>query len=47
MAQRILGHSDPRLTAAAYIAFDVEDLWDAVERMGVIGGGAVREKDAQ
>jgi len=42
--QRILGHSDPRLTAAAYVAFDVEDLRDAVEGMPVIGEGAVREK---
>jgi hypothetical protein len=39
-AQRILGHSDPRLTAAAYVAFDVEDLRDAVEGMPVIGEGA-------
>ncbi len=33
--------------AAAYVAFDVEDLRDAVEEMPVIGGGAVREKGAQ
>ena len=30
-AQRILGHSDPKLTAVHYVGLDVEDLRDAVE----------------
>jgi integrase len=32
IAQRWLGHSDPKLTAAHYVSVDVEDLRAAVER---------------
>ncbi len=32
-AQKLLGHSDPKLTAAIYTHLGVEDLRAAVERM--------------
>jgi len=35
-AQRILGHSDPKLTARHYVGLDVEDLREAVEAVPVL-----------
>jgi integrase len=32
-AQRLLGHSDPKLTAAVYSHLDVDDLRRAIERV--------------
>jgi len=34
-AQRLLGHSDPKLTAKHYISLKTEDLRDAVERLAI------------
>ena len=31
VAQRLLGHSDPKLTARAYVHLDVEDIRTAIE----------------
>lgn len=36
-AQKLLGHSDPKLTAAIYTHLDAEDLREAVERLPVVG----------
>ena len=33
VAQRLLGHSDPKLTAQVYTQLDTEDLRGAVERL--------------
>jgi integrase len=48
-AQRILGHSDPRLTSQAYVALDVDDLRDAIDALPVVCGAAqpARTKEAQ
>ena len=35
--QRLMGHSDPKLTAQVYTHLDVEDLRDAVESIGDVG----------
>ncbi len=36
-AQRILGHSDPKLTAQAYTSLDAEDLREAVNALPALG----------
>ena len=36
-AQRLLGHSDPKLTAQAYTDLDAEDLRGAVEGLPALG----------
>ena len=37
-AQRLLGHSDPKLTAQVYTHLDVEDLREAVEALARVPG---------
>jgi integrase len=37
-AQRLLGHSDPKLTMAAYTRLDAEDLRGAIESVPSLGG---------
>jgi integrase len=44
IAQRWLGHSDPKLTSVHYVNVDVEDLRQAVERAPAAPG---RKKEAQ
>ena len=40
-AQRLLGHSDPKLTTAIYTHLDAEDLRGAIATLGVeVGAGA-------
>jgi integrase len=39
-AARILGHSDPKLTAVHYVDLDTEDLRGAIDGMPALGGGA-------
>lgn len=44
--QKLLGHSDPKLTAQIYAHLDVEDLREAIERVPAIETGAAKEKTA-
>ncbi len=46
-AQRLLGHSDPKLTAQVYTHLDVEDLRDAVGGLPSLGDGAAKAKEAR
>jgi integrase len=46
MAQRLLGHSDPKLTARIYTHIEVEDLRDAVEAIPQIPHLATARRDA-
>ena len=45
-AQRLMGHSDPRLTAKAYTHLDIADLRGAVEAIGG-GAGASQQRRVQ
>ena len=40
MVQRILRHSDPRLTANIYTRVDLKDMHEGLERMGIPGAMA-------
>ncbi|MBL8858292.1 MAG: site-specific integrase [Planctomycetes bacterium] len=40
-AQRLLGHSDPKLTAMIYTHFECEDLRAAIDKVPPMGGAAV------
>jgi integrase len=46
MAQKLLGHSDPKLTARIYTHIEVEDLRDAVEAIPQGLGSAAARRDA-
>ena len=46
-AQRLLGHSDPKLTAQAYTALDAEDLRHALEQLPVMQTEETRAKEAR
>ncbi len=46
-AQRILGHSDPRLTSQAYVALDVEDLRDAIDNLPTLGASPVGRQETR
>ena len=41
---KLLGHSDPKLTAAIYTHVDGEQLRPAVDRLPSLGGGAPLER---
>ena len=43
-AQRLMGHSDPKLTAQVYTHLDVEDLRDAVEAVPALGQRREQER---
>lgn len=43
MAQRVLGHADPKLTAAHYTRLEAEDLRPALESMPSMGHSAVKK----
>ncbi len=45
-AQRLAGHSDPKLTAQVYAHVEVEDLRGAVERLGLRPGEAAAARSA-
>ena len=46
MAQRLLGHSDPKLTAQVYTHLDAEDLRGAVEKPPDLESATRQARDA-